>query len=610
MNPQFREYLVQHNVPALVEDLVRTLCVTRPKHPKEKIVERLRQIQSSGGIRNIGKAGALEKRSGEISDEITIIHFNDVYNIEPRTQEPVGGAARFVTMVKSFANRKPLVLFSGDAFNPSIMSTITKGKQMPPVLNAIGPEVSTVGNHDFDFGVETMEALMKECKFPWMLSNVFIPGTSTPLAGCKLFHIVEWQGHRIGCIGLVEREWLVTLATISEEDVEYVDFVEEGRRLARMLKEQMGCQLVIAITHMRVPNDNLLAFEVPEVDLILGGHDHHYEVRRVGAHGTWVLKSGTDFRDATVLTVKFGENAERATLNDPETGTTEKQGNFHISVERIEVTSKYAEDPEVAKVVGKYMEVVGAKMEQVIGETAVELDARFQSIRTMETNVSNLVADILRRSAKADVCILNSGTLRADCIMPKGPFKLKDLVALLPMLDTVAVIEISGAQLLQAFENGVSQWPRLEGRFPCLSGARFEFDPTQPAGERVVRSTVKVDEHALDLKRNYRLVTKEYLAQGKDGYDVFKDCKVLVSGEALPAIPTMVRHHFMLLSVLNKFNKGGHYDQHEASNLQQLALETGRRASFSSLAQLVSDLTQWMVAPTIEGRIVNLHPPK
>lgn len=74
--------------------------------------------------------------------------------------------------MKQFAKEKPLLLFSGDAYNPSLMSTLTKGKQMVPILNAMNVAVSCVGNHDFDFGVENMEKLNKECNFPWLMANV------------------------------------------------------------------------------------------------------------------------------------------------------------------------------------------------------------------------------------------------------------------------------------------------------------------------------------------------------------------------------------------------------------------------------------------------------
>lgn len=108
---------------------------------------------------------------------------------------------------------------------------------------------------------------------------------------------------QIGLIGLVEWEWLVTLATIEPEEVDYTDFVSAAKELVPQLKQQVskeagkywfvcllhscttpplqGCELLVALTHMRIPNDVRLAEQVPELHLILGGHDHHYEKKEV-----------------------------------------------------------------------------------------------------------------------------------------------------------------------------------------------------------------------------------------------------------------------------------------------------------------------------------------
>lgn len=94
--------------------------------------------------------------------------------------------------------------------------------------------------------------------------------------------------------------------------------------------------------------------------------------------------------------------------------------------------------------VAHYLAEVGTAMEKKVGATAVKLDARFQSIRTMETNIGNLVCDIMREGTNADVAILNSGTLRMDGIMPTGTILMRDLVSLLPMVDELCVIEMTG----------------------------------------------------------------------------------------------------------------------------------------------------------------------
>ena len=145
---------------------------------------------------------------------------------------------------------------------------------------------------------------------------------------------------QIGLIGLVEIEWIATIATIDAEDVEFRDFVDEGRRLARLLKgSDVGCDYVIALTHMRFPNDCRLAENVEEIDLILGGHDHVYDVRVVA--GKHVIKSGTDFRQMSKIELNFKADKSVA-----------------LKIEEINVTSEYEEDVDLVEQLKKYNKVI------------------------------------------------------------------------------------------------------------------------------------------------------------------------------------------------------------------------------------------------------------
>lgn len=145
-----------------------------------------------------------------------------------------------------------------------------------------------------------------------------------------------------------------------------------------------------------------------------------------------------------------------------------------------------------------------------------DLDGRFASIRSKETNLGNLVADIMLDAAgDGDFALLNSGTLRSDRIHPKGPFKMRDLVTILPYMESILVLNITGKQVHRALENGVSQYPKLEGRFPQVAGITFAFDPTRDPGSRVPFDSIHVQGSALLCEKVYRVVTKEFIAQGK-----------------------------------------------------------------------------------------------
>lgn len=120
----------------------------------------------------------------------------------------------------------------------------------------------------------------------------------------------------------------------------------------------------------------------------------------------------------------------------------------------------------------------------------------------------------------------------------------QDLMAILPMVDPLWKMEVTGEQILLALENGVSQYPNLEGRFPQVSGISFTFDPSQPSGSRVSENSVLIGGEKLQRTRTYTLCTKGYIAGGKDGYSVFKDAKTLLDHEAGIILNSVVRNHF------------------------------------------------------------------
>eukprot|EP00959_Pyramimonas_sp_CCMP1952_P000670 13081-Pyramimonas_sp.AAC.1 len=447
----------------------------------------------------------------------SILHFNDVYNIEHRDVEPVGGAARFVAKVLSYK----VSLYSDGHKRTSRSSTE-------------------------------------------------------------------------GLLGLVEQEWLETLSTINPRDCTYIGFVEEGRRLARELKAQ-GAEVVLvrsqppdelhALTHMRMPNDVRLAEEVFEIDAVLGGHDHDYALQRVGPSGTLVLKSGSDFRELSLISVTFGADGVRPTFY----------------AERIEIVKSITPDPEIDALVHSYEEQMGSEMEKVLGKTCVELDGRFAKIRTAETNLGNLVCDCLKIATEADCVIMNAGTLRSDMVHGPGLLKKKDLFTILPMMDTTSVLLIKGRDIIGALENGVSMFPKLEGRFPQVSGIRFQFDSSKAIGSRVLQDSVYIAGEKVDLDREYRLATKEYLTAGKDGYTSFLNAKTIAAGEEAPLLPPVLMQFFKCLGERVQTSKRKHdSDEPNVSSM-------GKFAVLEDYALTYDEDGTSTISIKTDSRIVNVH---
>lgn len=579
--------------------------------------------QASLEVRHAASLG-LSKMSSLVdsSSTVTILHFNDVYNVESRDADPCGGATRFTHAIKTFSHLKPLVLFSGDVFSPSVLSTFTKGEQMSSILNEIGTHCAVFGNHDFDFGLEILAERVSETKFPWLMSNVIDNETGRPLGDGKITHVIDWNGKRIGLIGLVEQEWIDTLATINADELTFMNFVDVAQKLGAQLKEE-GCDYVIALTHMRTTNDKKLADNTTDIDLILGGHDHVYEVQKVNEK--FIVKSGTDFRQFSKITIDF--------QNIPA-----------VNVEEVNVVRSMPEDPIVKALLEKYESIVTYKMNDVLGTFAVPLEGRFCKIRTEETNLGNWICDILLAATGAELVLINSGTFRSDQIHPPGDFTMGDLMRIIPYNEPTVELNVSGETVLQMLENGVSKYPVLEGRFPQVAGIRFAFDPNESPGKRVDPLLVRIGDEYLVLDQYYKLSTKSYLHMGCDGYSMLPNAEVIVSEEICPELSLSIQNHFAAIKMrqgkckrlskhrqslvtlsrrhsLVKQLEGSELDgpspirrnshnnssfDHHHSHHHHGQIPAHRIYRRASLDDLESE--SCLLAPAVEGRIIKLNP--
>lgn len=493
---------------------------------------------------------------------------------------------------------------------------------MIPVLQALNIDCACLGNHDLDFGVSEFIALREACGFSWICSNArnVSDGSSEQqqqqLADCEEYVILEKNGNRLLVIGLIESSWMATLSTIEPTMIEFeepTDYV--NRRVPELIKAHGPFDMVIATSHMRMPSDYKLADECAgHIDIILGGHDHHYE--DTTRNRIRILNSGTDFSDFTAVQVKGREDQH---VDVP-------SGMFYpleTVSNRYNIQNDMPEDPEVAAAVNAIQSDLQTSMNRVIGTSKVDLDARFSQIRTKETNVANFLASVMARATDADIALLNSGSIRADRIIPKGDIKMSDLADLVPMDDSMEVVEITGEKLLQVLENGVSQYPAMEGRFPCVDGVRFTFDPSQAAGSRIVDGSVTVRSRQcfsclhkkgetpatpllsstnsptpfcpLELQRTYTLCTKTYLLNGKDGYDVLSELKVVRDEEYCPLLPTAVANLFTQIGVLRRWT------EYTAQGSVIAAATKFKQKVRSSIVD------PFAIRPIVDGRIRNIE---
>ena len=451
----------------------------------------------------------------ERSVQLTILQMNDVYEITPVERGKKGGLARVATLLDRIARESPHVVFvlPGDFLSPSTMSSMFQGGQMVAALNAIGLDLATFGNHEFDFGADVTGDRIRESRFTWVSANVLDPDTGLPFGGAVPFVLREYGGIRVAFFGLVTPE----THTLSKGagKLKFLDPIQVAKDVVARARRAKA-DLIIALTHQDMADDKQLAAAIPEIDLILGGHEHVPLDARVGR--TLILKTGADavFLGRIEVTVTVGRAGRRV----------------ESKWELMPVTDEIPAKPEVAALVKQYEDVMAGRLNVVVGATSVPLDTRNEIVRTQESAVGNLITELMRAAVQADVALVNGGGIRGNAVTPAGELRRGDVLKIFPFANKVVKLEVTGESLRAALESGLSQVERTAGRFPQVSGIRYAFDPTRPAGSRLV--SVTVGGRPLEPQARYTLATFDFIMGGGDGYTVFQHAKVLVKPENGP----------------------------------------------------------------------------
>jgi 5'-nucleotidase / UDP-sugar diphosphatase len=443
---------------------------------------------------------------------VTFLHVNDVYEVAP--QRGWGGLAELQTLVQIERAKDPEAIFTfgGDLLSPSVLSSFTQGQPMIALMNELELDVAVIGNHELDFGPHVAAQRIGESRFPWLGANV-VGGDGQPALGLVATTTMRRNGVDIGFVGVLTAELGVVKTS---GDLSLTDPVEAVRAAVAAFEAQ-GITLVVALTHLDFEEDLVLVHAVPELDVVLGGHDHEPMTLIEGS--TLIHKSGSDAHWLGVVSLTV----------DPEANTV-------VPSWRMIANHETPPAPEIQVKVAAYERQIDAKLALPIGKTKVVLDSRRYKVRTEETEIGNLVTDALRARLSADVAFTNGGGIRGDRTYDKGAsLTARDVVAELPFANTATLLEVQGAQLQQVLEHAVSGVAEKEGRFLQVSGLTFTYDPAAPVGKRVRSVTVGAD--PLDPAKTYRVATSDYLADGGDGFTVLQGAKVLdASGELLATI--------------------------------------------------------------------------
>ncbi len=453
---------------------------------------------------------------------LTLLHINDVYEIAP--SRGVGGFAPLMTLLKEERNAADhsLTTVGGDFLSPSLLSGLDKGANMIALFNAVGVDYVGLGNHEFDFGSDVLRERMGESWSKWIATNT-LGSDGKPFGGALDMAIEQVGEYKVGLFGVLTTE----TDTLSSPGagVTFSPVIEASTAAVASLKDQ-GANVIIAITHQDIADDRELAQSVDGIDVILGGHDHDPITFYEG--GVLIHKSGSDAHYLGVIDLLI-DTVE--TRNGPATSI--------LPTWEMRTTAGVEPDAEVAALVDTYTQLLDDELNVVIGTTSVELDSQRSSVRSAETTMGNMIADAMRAGVNADITITNGGGIRGDRTYDAGSqLTRRDIQTELPFGNVTVLLELTGAQVLEALENGVSRVEDGAGRFPQVSGLSFSFDASKAAGSRV--ASVMVGSSALLPNGTYRVATNDYMANGGDGYAVFTQGTTIIDASGATYMASMV----------------------------------------------------------------------
>lgn len=466
--------------------------------------------------------------------ELSIMHFND-------THAHLDNAAKRVTAVNEVRAAKPnsLLLDAGDVFSGTLYFNEFKGLADLEFMNLMKVDAMTFGNHEFDLGSapeghKALADFIKAANFPFVSSNVDFSKDDlfTGLFNTKIAEKAEKSniysgivkvvnGEKIGIFGLTTAE---TKDISSPGSITFSNYIDDAKKMVAEF-EKMGVNKIVAITHIgyddnpTVDNDIELAKAVEGIDVIVGGHSHTQLDKPV-----LISKNA----QPTIIVQAYQYADFLGTLDV----TFDKAGAIvgHAG-KLIKVADKVA-DPAATEILKKYSDRIAEISDEETGAIAINAlenprsnPNSNNSVRSNETPLGNLITDGMLSKAKVYnknvvMAFQNGGGIRSS--INQGPITVGEVITVLPFGNTLATMDLTGAEIKEAFEISFKEHPRENGGFLHVSGAKVKYDSSKPVGQRVVSIAYDADGTYTEIKEDitYTIATNAFTAKGGDGYTV------------------------------------------------------------------------------------------
>jgi len=478
--------------------------------------------------RILTSAAALAITSGMAAADysITILHTNDFHSrFEPISKYDgpcsaedntagacFGGTGRLVTAIKDAKARgnNTILVDGGDQFQGTLFYTYYKGMLAAEMMNKLGYDGMTVGNHEFDDGPEVLASFMGAINFPILTSNADVSAEPLLADVLEKSTVIERGGEKIGLIGLTPDD-TDELASPGP-NITFSDPVVAVQGEVDRLTE-MGVNKIIVLSHSGYKTDLRVAEETTGVDVIVGGHSNtllsNTNDRAEGPYPTMV--------GSTAIVQAYAYGKYLGELNV----TFDDAGNITQAVgEPILIDASVAQDAETVARIADMAAPLEEIRNEVVAETSEAIDGERGSCRAVECAMGNLVADAMLDRVKdqgIEIAIANGGGLRAS--IDAGEVTMGEVLTVLPFQNTLSTFQVTGATVVEALENGVSEIEEGAGRFAQVSGISYSVDSKAEVGSRI--SDVMVAGAPIDMEKVYGVVSNNYVRNGGDGYKMF-----------------------------------------------------------------------------------------
>ena len=390
---------------------------------------------------------------------ITFIQMNDVYEIQPLESGGSGGMARVATMKKKSLSKNPnsYLIMAGDFLSPSIYNSLkvdgqrVRGRQMVEAMNVAGTDIAIFGNHEFDITENELQSRINESKFQWISSNTFhrINNKSNPFIKDNKITREEFpetyilnikdQDGTTAKVGFIA----ITLPFNKANYVTYTDPLETAFNLFNKIKD--SCDFVVAITHQAMEDDILLAEKLPQLALIMGGHEHDMRHQKVG--NVWITKAHANAASVFLDDITLNKNT----------------GNLITTTELVYLNDNVQLDSATSVVVKKWEDIsnknfasLGFDAKNVIIKNGDSLDGREANIRSKSTNLTKLIVKAMEAATpQSTVSIVNSGSIRVDDqLFP--PITQYDIIRTLPFGGSIMEVDMKGKLLTKILSTGLT----------------------------------------------------------------------------------------------------------------------------------------------------------